>query len=160
MKRVCIVGVGAIGGLIGARLAASGQARVSALARGATLDALREYGWRLQTGSVLAQSPAIASDKAETLGRQDLVIIAVKAPALGAVAAQIAPLLEPDTVVLPAMNGVPWWFSSGIPALEGASLESVDPDGRIAKAIPQHHIVGAVVHASASTLGPGLVHQD
>lgn len=157
MKRVCIVGIGAIGGLIGARLAASGQVEVSALARGKTLDALREHGWRLQTGSGLTQSSAIASDSAQALGRQDLVIIAVKAPALGAVAAQIAPLLAPDTVVLPAMNGVPWWFSDGIPALQGVRLESIDPGGRIAEAIPQHHIVGAVVHASASTLSPGLV---
>ena len=83
--------------------------------------------------------------------------IAVKGQALGAVAQGIAPLLGPDTIVLPAMNGVPWWFGRGIPALEAAPLQSVDPDGRIAQAIAFEHVVGCVVHASASSPEPGLV---
>ncbi|BFG79789.1 2-dehydropantoate 2-reductase [Paraburkholderia terrae] len=157
MKRVCIVGAGAIGGFIGAKVAASGETEVSALARGKTLEALRTHGWRLRTEAELVQAPAIASDRAEELGVQDIIFIAVKGPALSSVATQIGPLIGPDTVVIPAMNGVPWWFSEGISALKGARLESVDPGGVIAKAIPQRHIVGAVVHASTSTTEPGLV---
>ena len=156
--RVCIVGAGSIGGLIGSRLAAAGQAQVSALARGATLAALRAHGWRLQHGSTHVQAPVhAAAEQAAELGAQDLVVIAVKAPALGAVAAGIAPLLGPHTIVLPAMNGVPWWFGHGVPALDGEPLQSIDPGGAIAAAIPFERVVGCVVHASASSPEPGLV---
>lgn len=155
--KVAIVGAGAIGGFIGTRLAAAGRAQVSVIARGTTLAALREHGWRLRQGEALLQAPAQASDKASELGVQDLVVIAVKGPALGAVAQSIAPLLGPDTIVLPTMNGVPWWFGQGVPALDEAPLESVDPGGLIAAAIPQRHVVGCVVHASTSTPEPGLV---
>ncbi len=149
--KVCIVGAGAVGGFIGARLAAAGQADVSALARGATLLALQEHGWRLTMKGSLQQVPAVASDAASKLGVQDLVVIAVKAQALSALAPSLAPLLGPNTVVLPAMNGVPWWFCEGI------VLNSVDPGGVIAKALPQQQVVGCVVHASVSTTEPGLV---
>src|SRR5690606_15945538 len=93
------------------------------------------------------------------LGVQDLVVIAVKAPALASVAAQIAPLLGPDTVVLVAMNGVPWWFLQGGfgGALSGRQLAAVDPQGAIAAAIPARHVIGGVVHASCSLDGPGAV---
>ncbi|MCY1266537.1 2-dehydropantoate 2-reductase [compost metagenome] len=157
MKKVCIVGAGAIGGFLGTRLAAAGHADVSALARGDTQRALRQNGWRLQTAGGLIQAPARASDSAAELGPQDLVIIAVKGPALAQVAQAIGPLLGEETVVLPAMNGVPWWFADGIPALQGKSLESIDPRGGIARAIPQRHVVGAVIHASTSTPEPGVV---
>jgi 2-dehydropantoate 2-reductase len=155
--RICIVGAGAIGGFIGARLAATGKHRVSAVARGATLQALTTHGWRLRMGGELVGGPAIASQDAADLGEQDLVIVAVKGQALGAATANIAPLLGPDTIVLPAMNGVPWWFSHGIAALGAEPLESVDPGGRIAAVIPQRQVVGCVVHASTATVEPGLV---
>lgn len=155
--KVCIIGAGAIGGLIGARLAAAGEASVSAIARGATLAALRKHGWRLREGERLIQAPATAAEGAAELGIQDLVVVAVKAPALPEVARGIAPLLGPGTMVLPAMNGVPWWFGVGVPALERAPLESMDPGGAIAAAIPYRQVVGAVVHASASTAESGLV---
>jgi len=157
MNKICIVGAGAIGGLIGARIAAAGGAEVAALARGATLAALRRHGWRLRQGGELLTAPATAAEHAAELGVQDLVVIAVKGPALGAVAASIAPLLGPQTVVLPAMNGVPWWFGQGIAALGDAPLESVDPGGRIAAAIPFAQVVGCVVHLAASMPEPGLV---
>ncbi|MDE2368816.1 MAG: 2-dehydropantoate 2-reductase [Burkholderiales bacterium] len=155
--RVCIVGAGAIGGFIGTQLAVAGQAEVSALARGATLAALRSEGWRMIKGGSLLQAPARASDQAAELGAQDLVVIAVKAPALGAVAAQIAPLLGPQTMVMPAMNGVPWWFCEGLAGFASEPLQSVDPGGAVAAAIPLQRVVGCVVHASTSTPEPGLV---
>ena len=157
MTKVCIVGAGAIGGFIGTRLAAAGRAQVSAVARGATLDALRRHGWRLNTASGLVQAPARASDNAAELGPQDLVVIAVKGPALTQVAQGIAPLLGPGTIVLPAMNGVPWWFCEGVPGLGGEALQSVDPGGRIAAAIPFGQVLGCVVHASTAMPEPGLV---
>jgi 2-dehydropantoate 2-reductase len=154
--KACIVGAGAIGGFIGARLAACGVA-TSALARGATLAALREHGWRLREGERLVQADVRATADAAELGEQDLVVIAVKGPALGDVAPLVAPLLGPDTVVLPAMNGVPWWFAQGARPLPGGPLDSVDPSGGIAAAIPDRHVLGCVVHASASVPEPGVV---
>jgi 2-dehydropantoate 2-reductase len=158
LHNVCIVGAGSIGGFIGTRLAACGQTAVSAIARGATLDALRTHGWRLQQGEALLQAPvAVASSDAAELGVQDLVVIAVKGPALPQVARQIAPLIGPDTVVLPAMNGVPWWLLEGRDGLDDAPLDSVDPGGFIREAIPLRHVLGCVVHASTASPAPGLV---
>ena len=146
--KVCIVGAGAVGGLIGTRLAVSGV-EVSALARGETLAALRTHGWRLKQGDKLRSAPASAlSSDARELGPQDLVVIAVKAPVTAALAEAIVPLLAPSTIVLPAMNGVPWWFMPG--------LDSVDPGGAVAKAIPLSHVIGCVVHLSAATEAPGV----
>ncbi|CAN5916913.1 2-dehydropantoate 2-reductase [soil metagenome] len=155
--KVCIYGAGAIGGFIGTRLAATGDSSVSAVARGETLRALRTHGWRLRQGGELLQAPVNASDDPAALGVQDVVVIAVKGPALGAVATRIAPLIGPNTVVLPAMNGVPWWFGHGVPALDAAPLESVDPGGCIGAAIAIERVVGCVVHASTFTPEPGLV---
>ena len=149
--KVCIVGAGAVGGFIGARLAASGGVEVSAVARGATLLALQQHGWRLTMNGALMQTPVRASANAASLGVQDLVVVAVKAQALASVAQSIGPLLGPHTVVLPAMNGVPWWFC------EGWALNSVDPGGLIAASLPQQRVVGCVVHASIATAEPGWV---
>ena len=128
------------------------------LARGATASALRAHGWRLKTQQGLIAAPANVADTPSALGVQDLVIIAVKGPSLGSVAAIVAPLLGPDTAVLTAMNGVPWWFFQGFgTTYRDMALRSVDPDGRIAAALPARRIVGCVVHASCSTPEPGLV---
>jgi 2-dehydropantoate 2-reductase len=147
--RTCIVGAGAIGGWIGTSLAAADRGPVSALARGATLAALREHGWRMQSAGTLVRGPVRAAADASELGVQDLVVIAVKGPALASVARQIAPLLGPSTIVMPAMNGVP--------ALGEAPLASVDPGGEIGAAIPFGQVLGCVVHASVSSPEPGLV---
>ncbi len=157
--KLCIYGAGAIGGFLGARLAALAQHEVAAIARGATLQALQAHGWRLQSPAGDVQVPARATDDPATLGVQDIVFIAVKGPALAAVARAIAPLLGPATVVVPAMNGVPWWFCHGLPPgpATGVPLQSVDPDGSIAAHLPLQHVVGCVVHASTSTPEPGLV---
>ena len=157
--KVCIYGAGAIGGFIGTRLAASGACSVAAVARGATLEALRTHGWRLRQQGAVLQAPAIADDDPRDLGEMDLVVIAVKAPALGEIARGIGPLLGPETIVLPAMNGVPWWFAPSTPELAGAPLRSVDPDGRIGEHLRLERIVGCVVHASTFTPEPGLVEQ-
>ncbi|MES2148409.1 MAG: 2-dehydropantoate 2-reductase [Pseudomonadota bacterium] len=155
--KICIVGAGSIGGFIGARLARSGQASVSAVARGDTLAALRQHGWRLREQGALLQVPAFAVENPTELGVQDVVVVAVKAQAMGQVGASIGPLLGPHTIVLPAMNGVPWWFAHGIAALGQAPLENLDPGARIAAAIPFEQVVGCVVHASTWRSEPGLV---
>jgi 2-dehydropantoate 2-reductase len=155
--RVCVVGAGAIGGFIGARLSAAGV-QTTALARGATLAALREYGWRVDDGGERLTAPVHAGDDPARLGQQDVVIIAVKAHSLAAAAAAAGPLLGPGTVVLTAMNGVPWWFFDGFGGpCAGMRLASVDPHGAAAAAISAQRILGGVVHMSCSTLEPGLV---
>ena len=152
-----MVGAGAIGGFLGTRLALDSGNAVSALARGATLVALRDHGWRLrQNGELLTAPAAAAADDARELGPQDLIIIALKSQSLPALAPALAPLLSSDTTVLPAMNGVPWWFGAGVAPLEGRPLESVDPGGGIAAALPVPQVVGCVVHAAASVSEPGV----
>ena len=155
-QSICIYGAGAIGGWIGASLAAQGAA-VSLVARGATLTALQQ-GLRLREGaSERTYSVRAVAEPAE-LGVQDLVVLAVKAPALAEVARHIGPLLGPDTVVLTAMNGVPWWFFQGFGgALAGTRLMTVDPTGAIAAALPAAQVIGAVVHASCALDAPGVV---
>jgi 2-dehydropantoate 2-reductase len=156
-KQVAIVGAGAIGGWMGVHLARAG-AQVSVLARGNTLQALQKNGLQMHHCAELHRVPVVASDDAASLGVQDLVVISVKAPALASVAAQVGPLIGPDTVVLTAMNGVPWWFLQGFGGpVEGQSLSSVDPDGAIARALPAAHIIGCVVHASCSVDAPGVI---
>ncbi|HEX7638001.1 MAG TPA: 2-dehydropantoate 2-reductase, partial [Burkholderiaceae bacterium] len=103
------------------------------------------------------RGPCTASDDPAALGVQDLVVVAVKAPALKDVAARIAPLLKPDTIVLPAMNGVPWWFCRGLRGdAADLPLRSVDPDGSIAANLPVEHVVGCVVHAASYVSEPGV----
>ena len=110
--KICIYGAGAVGGFIGTKLAHAG-CTVGAVAHGVTLKALRSHGLRLESdGTVLTEKVTATADPAE-LGVQDLVIIAVKATAIAQVAQKIAPLIGPDTVVMTAMNGVPWWFFNG-----------------------------------------------
>ena len=153
--KACIVGAGAIGGWIGVKLAQAGS-ELSVLARGATLEALSGRGLTLHSAAGTTTVPVRASAEARDLGVQDLVVVAVKAPALAQVAASVAPLLGPSTIVLTAMNGVPWWFFDGFGGRwAGTRLQAVDPDGGIARAIPASNIVGCVVHASCSVDAPG-----
>ena len=158
--KIAVVGMGAIGGLLAARLAAAGHT-VSALARGATLAALREHGVRLRSAAGETAQPIAASDSAAALGPQDLVVIALKGPALIGVAPTLAPLLGRDTPVLPAMNGVPWWFlaanASASAAAGSAPLASVDPGGQIGAALPLEHVLGCVVHLTCASPAPGVV---
>ncbi|MFO1312302.1 MAG: 2-dehydropantoate 2-reductase [Burkholderiales bacterium] len=155
--KLCIYGAGAIGGFLGARLAAQGH-EVSAVARGATLEALRAHGLRLRSNGAEIASPVRAESDPAALGVQDLVIVAVKEPALRDVAARIPPLVGPETIVLTAMNGVPWWFFDGMTGpCAGMTLATLDPGGAIVRAIPTRHVIGGVVHASCTTPEPGLV---
>ena len=149
--KVCIAGLGAIGGLLAARLAAAGHA-VSALARGATLNAVRERGLGLTavSGERTVHRIAVAADAAG-LAPPDLLVIAMKGQALAADARALAPLIGPHTLVLPAMNGVPWWF------MPDAALTSVDPHGHVAATLPRAQTLGAVVHLTCHSSAPGEV---
>lgn len=155
--KICIYGAGAVGGFIGAQLAHAGY-EMNAVDQGVTLKALREHGLRLQSDGIFLTEKVHATDDPAELGVQDLVIIAVKATALVYVAQRIAPLIGPDTIVMTAMNGVPWWFFDGFGGeYAGTRVDSVDPDGSIAAAIPSRNVMGCVVHGSFSLNEPGFV---
>ncbi len=163
MHKIAIVGAGAIGGWLGCQLGQVAGVQISALARNTTLHALQSQGLQLQRKDASGAAQSLhttvrASDRAADLGVQDLVILSVKGPALREVAPQIQALIGKDTVVLSAMNGVPWWFLHGFGGAQADQrLHSVDASGEIAQHIAAQHIVGSVVHASCSTNAPGVV---
>lgn len=155
--KICIVGAGAIGGFLGIRLADAGH-DVSLLARGAHLAALRDNGAKLvgQQGEIVVR--VAASDDPAEFGLQDYVIITLKTPSLPAVVPNLHPLLGDDTTVVSAMNGIPWWFCQHLEGpLNGDHLKTIDPEGRLAAALPAERIVGCVVHAGASVSEPGVI---
>ena len=161
-KKVCIVGAGAVGGLfagwLGSRLPA-GEVTLSALARGATLQTLRRDGLRLESsGAEPVTVPLQAADDPAALGPQDLVVVAVKGPALAAVAPAIGALSAGGGTVLVAMNGVPWWFFDHLDGpCRGLRLASVDPGDAIRQHVPTERVLGCVVHLSAGSPAPGVV---
>jgi 2-dehydropantoate 2-reductase len=147
--KIGIIGAGAIGGWVAAKLAAAGES-VSILARQETARALSGGLHLVEGGVSMAAQPKVVTGAGE-LGVLDLVIIAVKAPALGEIARMAGPMIGPETVILPMLNGVPWWFADGEP------LRSVDPDGAIAAALPRDQVVGCVVHAACRREAPNRV---
>ena len=155
--KIAVIGAGAVGGLLAARLAESGH-QVSIVARGRTLDAVKANGLTIISASGRHSIELAAESDSRRLGIQDIVIIAVKTNALHDVASRIAPLLGDDTAVVCAMNGVPWWFfaDAAVPHA-GLHLKSVDPHGLLMRAIPAWRSIGCVVHLSSSSPAPGVI---
>ncbi|WP_149540477.1 ketopantoate reductase family protein [Siccirubricoccus phaeus] len=156
--KVCIFGVGAIGGVIAARLA-KGGAEVSVLARGAILEAIRTKGLTMHApDGTLHSRPRAAATPAE-LGPQDYVIVTTKSPALPSVAASIAPLLGKETPVAFVMNGIPWWYRDRTPR-EGEILPELDPGNAVRSAIGVNRTIGGVVYSACEVVEPGVVHVE
>jgi 2-dehydropantoate 2-reductase len=158
--KVAIVGAGSIGSVIGAKLAATGH-EVVLIARGAHLAAIQARGLTLvdhvdrHSGSYRLP----ASDAPADFGAQDLVVIGLKAHAISAMLPRMQPLVSASTVVVPAINGLPWWyFHRAGGALDGASLTALDPDGTMFAALDPDRILGCVVHVAAEVRAPGEVH--
>jgi 2-dehydropantoate 2-reductase len=157
--RFCIVGAGAIGGLVGARLARSGQA-VSVLARGPNLDAIRSNGLTVIEPDGESWSTAVtsASDDENQLGPQDAIVLALKAHQIAALADRLAALYDGTTVVVPMQNGVPWWFFQRFPGpYEGTRLETLDSDGALERHIPPERIVASIPYPAAERVEPGVI---
>lgn len=155
-QKICIAGAGAIGGTIAARLARAGL-DVSVLARGATLDALRRDGITLTDLEGTHQVPVRASDQPD-FGVQDVIFVCAKAHDLPALLPRLAPLIGAHTIVVPAVNGVPWWYFHGEGGrFAGEPVRAVDPDGALAAALPLHHVIGCVVFITAESPRPGHV---
>jgi len=158
--KICVYGAGAVGGVIAAWLARAGH-EVSVVARGAHLTAIRSGGLRIVSAQGESTVRIAADSDPSRLGPQDYVIVAVKGQSLPEVAAGIGPLLGAQTCVVTAMNGVPWWFFDRLSFGAGKlRLESLDPDGAIARAIPTERVVGCVIHLAASVAEPGVIRHN
>ncbi len=155
--RFVVLGAGAIGGFLGARLARAG-AEVTLVARGAHLAAMRERGLTVREADGEYRVSVACSDDMSVARDADVVFLTMKANALGPVAPRLGELLGPETTVVTAQNGIPWWyFARHGGALEGTRLRSVDPEGAIARSIPAERVVGCVVYPAAELVEPGVV---
>jgi len=155
--KVCIFGAGAIGGYIGAKLAMAGE-EVTLIARGPHLEAMKSKGLTLiEDGKTHVVHPRVTSDSREA-GPQDYVFLSVKAHGLGAIADAVQPLLGPATALVPAINGLPWWYFYKIGGdYEGRRVEAVDPGGVLWEKLPPSRVIGCIVYPAADLVEPGVV---
>ena len=157
--KICVVGAGAIGGLLGARLAVAGE-EVTLVARGAHMEAMRARGLEvtMNDGAVVRAADVVVTDDVKDCGPQDLVVLAVKAHQIASVASGLPALFGRGTVVLTAQNGIPWWYFQrhGGP-LDGTVLDSLDPGGTISAAIAPERIVGCIAYPAAEITTPGRI---
>ena len=156
--KISVIGAGAIGGLLAAKLAEAGE-EVGVVARGAQLKAIREHGLVLREEDRDIVARVAASDRIADLGQPDLIVLGMKAHQVAAVAPEVGSVLGPRTLVLTAQNGIPWWyfFKHGGPR-EGVRLQSVDPGGVIADHLPIDRVIATVVYPAAEIERPGVIH--
>jgi len=157
--RICVIGAGSIGGYLAVHLAQAWH-EVSVVGRGPHLQAIRKNGLRLLTSDreELVARDLNVTDRLDTLGKQDIVILAVKAHQIAAIADQLEPLFHADSALVPMQNGIPWWyFQRHGGALDGHCVESVDPGCIIARAIDPQRIVGCVAYPAAKLEAPGVI---
>ena len=157
--KVCIVGAGAIGGYVAAKLALAG-AKVTVIIRGANLAAVSGNGLKLiEEGREHVVRDLVATSSLAQIGPQDMVILAMKAHQVTPIANQLQPLLGPDTTIVTMQNGIPWWyFQKQGGEFDGRRIESVDPGGVIAAHIPIEHVIGCVVYPACEMVAPGVIH--
>lgn len=155
--RICVIGAGAIGGLLAAKLADAGE-DVSVIARGPHLAAISANGLKLIEGDKETIAKVKASNRIADVGEQDLIILGMKAHQVAAIVRDLPAIYGPQTSVLTAQNGIPWWyfFKHGGPH-EGARLESVDPGGVIADNLPIERVIASVVYPAAEIERPGVI---
>ncbi len=157
--KICIVGAGAIGGYLGAKLALAGET-VTLIARGSHLAAIQEQGLKLimADGSSQIATPALATSEISQAGVQDIVILAVKAQSVPGIAPALPTLYHPQTMVVTAQNGVPWWyFRQHGGEYEGVRIKSVDPEGIIEKYINIERVIACVIYPATTILAPGVI---
>jgi 2-dehydropantoate 2-reductase len=155
--KICVVGAGAIGGLVGAWFARAGHP-VCLVARGAHLDALRTRGLVLVEGERRTDFKLPVSDEPRDFGVQDAVFLCLKTYSIAAMLPRLKTLVGADTVVVPAINGLPWWYfyrEGG--KLDGRPVDCLDPAGAMLSALDPGHILGCVVHAAGEVREPGVV---
>jgi len=159
--KICVVGAGSIGGLLGVKLALAGH-EVTLIARGANLAAIKANGMQLQMhdGSELVARDVHATERIAEAGPQDIVILGMKAHQVEPIVGELPALYHAETVILPMQNGIPWWYFQRHGGLhEGKVVASVDPTGRIAAGIDPRRLLGCVVYPAAEITAPGVIRQ-
>ena len=157
--KICVIGAGAIGGLMGAKLALSGQ-EVTLIDQGAHLAAIKENGLKLvmEDGAELLAKDLKATDSFDEAGTQDMVILALKAHQIEPVASQLPALFGPETIVVTVQNGIPWWyFQKHGGEFDGRRLETLDPTGVIEANIEVDRIIGCIAYPATAVIAPGVV---
>lgn len=157
--KICIVGAGAIGGMLGVKLALGGH-DVTLILRGANLAAVRQNGLTLieENGNELSAKPVNATSDISEAGVQDVVILSLKAHQVAAVAADLPQLMHSATRVVTMQNGIPWWyFHKLLGNYTDMPVRAVDPDGVIAKYIPIDSVIGSVVYPASEVIRPGVI---
>ena len=155
--KICIFGAGAVGGYLAALLANAG-ADVSVVARGAHLAAIRQRGLTLLAGGEELHAAVAATDEPARLGKQDVVVLTLKAHSISGAVDAVRTLLHRETAVVTAVNGIPWWYFHGLDSPFGERhVESVDPGGAIWRGIGPERAIGCVVYPSAEVVRPGVV---
>ena len=157
--KICIVGAGAIGGMLGVKLALTGH-DVTLILRGANLEAVQQNGLTLieENGNELLAKPIKATANLAQAGVQDLIILGLKAHQVSAVAADLPPLMHSGTRVVTMQNGIPWWYFHKLPGnYTGMPVRAVDPDGLIAQSIPIDSVIGSVVYPASEVIRPGVI---
>ena len=156
--RICVVGAGAMGGLLGVRMAEQGH-QVSLIARGPHLAAIVERGLSLrQNGVETCARSVTATGNMGECGLQDVVLLALKAHQIASVIGQLPSLLGPDTVIVTLQNGIPWWYFQGEGGkFEGRTVETVDPGGVLAKSLDPKRIIGCIAYSAAIVAEPGII---
>ena len=157
--KICIVGAGAIGGMLGVKLALTGH-EVTLILRGANLEAVRQDGMTLieEDGKELLARPARVTSVIAEAGVQDVVILGMKAHQVAAIAAELPALMHDSTRVVTMQNGIPWWYFHKLPgAWEGTPVKAVDPDGVIAQHIDVNRVIGSVVYPASEVIRPGVI---
>lgn len=157
--KICIVGAGAIGGMLGVKLALTGH-DVTLILRGANLEAVQQNGLTLieENGRELLAKPIKATANMAQAGVQDLIILGLKAHQVSAVAADLPPLMHSATRVVTMQNGIPWWYFHKLPGnYTGMPVRAVDPDGLIAQSIPVDSVIGSVVYPASEVIRPGVI---
>jgi 2-dehydropantoate 2-reductase len=160
--KIAVFGAGAVGGHVAARLGAGAEAagiEVAAVARGAQLAAIRERGITLWIGEERYTTRIHATDRPETLGVQDVVFVALKSSVLPDAAAGLAPLIGPETGVVFAMNGIPWWYLYRCPetAVPRPDLARLDPGGVLARTVGLERVIGCMINSANEIVEPGVI---
>ena len=155
---ICVFGAGAIGGFIAARLEAAGTP-MSIVTRGAHLAAIQRDGLVLQSGGTRVVTHPKAVAHGDAIGPQDYLLLTLKAHSLEAALPQIVPLIGPHTTIVSAVNGVPWWYTYGLPEpFRDRRIQAIDPSGALWSALPPAQCLGCIVYPAAAVPSPGIVH--
>ncbi len=157
MPSICVFGAGAIGGLMAAKLEAAGT-KVSIVARGPHLAAIQQEGLVLLSGGERIVTRPNAVPHGDAIGPQDYLVLTLKAHSLEPALPQLAPLVGPNTTIVSAINGVPWWYTYGLPAPFGdRRVAAVDPSGALWEALPPAQCLGSIVYPAATIVSPGVI---